>query len=154
MNRQRQTNDDGCRHRRDLYRRQPVYREEWLEDGLFLVDARSIEVEEAAREAADKTLGTASKGYMDRVIGSEEDLERYRENRGISGFEDHDYPTLDEVLVGDMPGRESDDETIYYHNRSAAIQFASVGNLVYERATERGLGTVVPLDWFQQDIRD
>ncbi|MFB6096963.1 MAG: hypothetical protein ABEJ74_06210 [Haloferacaceae archaeon] len=133
---------------------QPVYRREWLEDGLFLVDVRSIEVEDAAVEAADRVLGTAREGYMDRVIGSESDRQRYQEHRGVSGFEDHDYPTLDEVLVGDAPGRRDDDETIFYHNRSAGIQFASVGNLVYERATEAGRGTAVPLEWFQQDIRD
>lgn len=72
----------------------------------------------------------------------------------MSGFQDHDYRTLDEVIAGDVPGRQDDEETIYYHNRSAGIQFASVGNLVYERAIEAGEGTEVPLDWFQQDIRD
>lgn len=133
---------------------EPVYREEWLEDGLFLVDVRSIEVEDDAAEAADRVLGTAREGYMNRVIGSDADQERYMSNRGVSGFEDHDYPTLDEVLAGEAPGRQSDSETIYYHNRSAGIQFAAVGDLVYEAASEAGLGTEIPIEWFQQDIRN
>jgi len=133
---------------------QPVFREAWLSEGLFLVDVRSVEVEPAAVEAADRTVGTTTDGYLSRGIGDEADLERFRTNRGVSGFAEHDYPTLAEVLVGDAPGRQADDETIYYHNRSAGLQFAAVGNLVYERATEAGLGTAIPLAWFQQDIRD
>lgn len=133
---------------------QPVYRREWLEDGLFLVDVRSIEVEPAAVAGADRTFGTATEGYMDRSIGSAEDVERYRNLRGVSGFERHEYPTLDEVITDPSIGRQSADETVYYHNRSAGIQFAAVGNLVYERATEAGLGTAVPIEWFQQDIRN
>ena len=133
---------------------QPVYQAEWLEDGLFLVDVRSIEVHPDAVAAADRTFGTATEGYMDKGIGSEEDLEFYRSQRGVSGFERHDYPTLDAVLTDPDLGRQSDDETIYYHNRSAGLQFAAVGNLVYDRAIERDLGTEIPLAWFQQDIRN
>ena len=133
---------------------QPVYEADWLEDGLFLCDVRSIEVGEEAVEAADRTVGTATDGYMDRVIGTEADRERYRSHRGESGFQRHDYTTIDEVVNDPGLGRRSDDETIYYHNRSAGIQFACVGNLVYEAAREAGLGTEIPIEWFQQDIRN
>jgi ornithine cyclodeaminase/alanine dehydrogenase-like protein (mu-crystallin family) len=133
---------------------QPVYHADWLEDGLFLVDVRSIEVAPDAVSASDATFGTATDGYMDRGIGSPDDLARFRNLRGVSGFQRHDYPTLDEVLTDPDLGRSDDDETIYYHNRSAGIQFASVGDLVYDRATQAGLGTAIPIEWFQQDIRD
>ena len=133
---------------------QAVFREEWLSEGLFLVDVRSVEVEATAREAADRVAGTTRAGYTNQIIGSDEVRERYERHRGESGFAEHDYPTLDEVLVGDAPGRESDEEVVYYHNRSAGIQFASVGNVTYEAATEAGLGMEVPLSWFQQNVRD
>lgn len=58
------------------------------------------------------------------------------------------------MLTGEGAGRQAADETIVYDNISAGIQFAAVGNLVYERAEERDLGVEIPLSWFQQDIRN
>lgn len=134
--------------------REPIYRREWLEDGMFLVDVRANEVGDDTAAAADRVFTTARDGFTTRMIGSESEKRRYEQTRGAKGFGDFDYPTIDEVLAGDVSGRQSEDEAIYYFNRSAGVQFASVGNLVYERALEADLGTAVPLDWFQQDIRN
>ena len=58
------------------------------------------------------------------------------------------------MIVGEIPGRESDTESIYFDNNSAGLQFAAVGRVVYEAAKEQGLGMEIPMDWFQQDIRN
>ncbi|MFB6359284.1 MAG: hypothetical protein ABEJ96_09900, partial [Thiohalorhabdaceae bacterium] len=65
---------------------------------------------------------------------------------------DHDtaFPTLGDLLTGRAAGRRHDSEVVYFDNRAAGIQFAAVGDLVYERARERDLGVEIPLSWFQQ----
>ena len=63
-------------------------------------------------------------------------------------------PYLAEVIAGEIPGRENDTESIYFDNNSAGLQFAAVGRVVYDKAKEMGLGMQIPMDWFQQDIRN
>ena len=58
------------------------------------------------------------------------------------------------MIAGDVSGRESDTETIYFDNNSAGLQFAAVGRVVYDKAKEQGLGMEIPMAWFQQDIRN
>jgi ornithine cyclodeaminase/alanine dehydrogenase-like protein (mu-crystallin family) len=61
---------------------------------------------------------------------------------------------LANVIAGDIQGRDSDTQSIYYDNNSAGLQFAAVGRVVYEKAREAGLGMKIPMEWFQQDIRN
>lgn len=134
---------------------EPVFRSEWLEDGLFLVDVRSKEIGADVVSSVDRVLGTVTEGYQHRVIGTDEERQTYYDHRGTGGgYRDREYTTLPKVLTTPSLRRRSRDETIYYSNRSAGVQFAAVANLVYERALEGGLGVTVPLDWFQQSIRD
>ena len=69
-------------------------------------------------------------------------------------YTNRNHTTLSEVLAGEKPGRENDAQTTLHHNFSAAIQFAAVGYLVYRYAKDNGLGHELPLEWFQQDIRN
>ncbi len=43
---------------------------------------------------------------------------------------------------------------MFYDNNSAGLQFAAVGRVVYDQAKELGLGMNIPMEWFQQDIRN
>lgn len=134
--------------------KRPVYDPEWLEAGAFLIDVSPSEIGDDTLEAVDTAFTTAPEPYVERAIGGEAHRERYRTTRGSRRYRELPYPTLAEVLVGDVPGRRADDETIYYNNRSAGVQFAALADLVHRRATERGLGTEIPLGWFQQDVRN
>ncbi len=58
------------------------------------------------------------------------------------------------MIAGEVAGREGDTESIYYDNNSAGLQFAAVGRVVYDKAKEAGLGMHIPMEWFQQDIRN
>lgn len=132
---------------------QPVYEAEWLSPGTFLVNVRNVEIPAAAVEAADRRIATTNRAYRTEILGSDEERAAYEE-KADHGDQDTDFPTLGAVLAGNAPGRRDDDESIFFDNRAVGIQFAAVADLVYERAVDRGLGTAVPLEWFQQGVRN
>lgn len=133
--------------------RTPVYEAEWLSPGAFVTNTMPTELTDEAYAAADRVVTTDNRPFQRYVIGDDEDDRRYTE-RAPEWFEKRDYETLGDVLTGESAGRRTDDEVIVYDNAPAGIQFAVVGNLVYERARERGLGVEIPLSWFQQDVRN
>jgi len=138
--------------------RVPVYKSEmlkWHRPGAFLVRCRPDEMDDATFQAVDKIFVNATEGYTDLIIGSEQDRARRPTNREYRRrYNKTSYPKLASVISGEVPGRETDSETIFYHNTSAGLQFAAVGRLVYERAKAAGLGIKIPIEWFLQDIRN
>lgn len=137
--------------------RTPVYDHELLEPGQFLVDCKSCEMDEETFDTVDRVFTGDRRPNSEYVIGTsaekanrpdKTDAIQRREYRASS------FPTIDELIVGESPGRLHGDETIFYRNRSAGLQFAAIGNLLYEEAVDRRLGTEIPLGWFQQNIRD
>lgn len=132
----------------------PVYDADWMEPGQTLINVHPKEMPQAVYEDADKVLTTIQEGVLDYVAGDEERRDAQMPVEYHRGTVPNPYPTIDELLTGQADGRESDDETILYHNMSCGIQFAAIGNLVHERAAEAELGTAIPLEWFQQRIRN
>ena len=121
----------------------------------FLVRCRPDEMDDATFQAVDKIFVNATEGYTDLIIGSEQDRARRPTNKEYRRrYNPTTYPKLAKVISREVPGRETDSETIFYHNTSAGLQFAAVGRLVYERAKAAGLGVNIPIDWFLQDIRN
>ena len=60
---------------------------------------------------------------------------------------------LGQVLIGENPGRKSDDEIIYYKsNTGVGIQFAAAGAVIYEECKKKGLGRELPTEWFGADL--
>lgn len=51
---------------------------------------------------------------------------------------------LGQVVAGDRPGRQRDDERILFWHRGLATSDIAVGQVMYERAVERGIGTLLP----------
>jgi alanine dehydrogenase len=51
------------------------------------------------------------------------------------------------------PGREKDDEIVFFQSEGMGTQFAAVAANIYETARERGLGQELPREWFLQTIR-
>jgi alanine dehydrogenase len=51
---------------------------------------------------------------------------------------------IGQVVIGDRPGRERDDERILFWHRGLATSDIAVGHLMLERAQERGIGTLLP----------
>jgi alanine dehydrogenase len=51
---------------------------------------------------------------------------------------------IGQVVIGERPGRERDDERILFWHRGLATSDIAVGHLMLERAQERGIGTLLP----------
>lgn len=54
---------------------------------------------------------------------------------------EHVYAEIGQIVTGEYPGRERDDETIVFWHRGFAISDIVLGHLAYRRALEAGLGT-------------
>ena len=57
--------------------------------------------------------------------------------------DEHIYGEIGEVVAGLKPGRESDDERILFWHKGFAISDIVLGHLAYEKARERGVGTML-----------
>jgi ornithine cyclodeaminase/alanine dehydrogenase-like protein (mu-crystallin family) len=138
--------------------RVPVYNVEMLNaqrPGATVIRCRVDEIDEPVLEAVDKIFGNQQESYTELMIGSQQERDRLPRNKEYRRrYERNDYPYLAQVIAGDVPGRESATESIYFDNNSAGLQFAAVGRVVYEKAKEQGLGMEIPMDWFHQDIRN
>ena len=53
-----------------------------------------------------------------------------------------------------MSRTSRDQITLYLNSGNQGLQFAAVGEVVYRKAKEQGLGRELPTEWFLQDIRD
>jgi len=138
--------------------RLPVYNVEMLEaqkPGAFFIRCRLDEIDEPVLHAVDKIFCNGKEPYTEYVIGSPEERARRPSNQQYRRrYKRMDNPVLAEVISGRQPGRTSSTESIYFDNNSAGLQFAAVGRVVYEKAKEGSLGIHIPMDWFQQDIRN
>ncbi len=59
--------------------------------------------------------------------------------------ESHIYAELGEIIVGEKPPRESDEEITLFKSNGLAIQDVATAKLVYDRAVQQGIGTEVEL---------
>ena len=55
------------------------------------------------------------------------------------------HAELGEIIVGDKPGRETDDEIILLNPMGMAIDDIACAKAILQRAEDRGIGTVLPL---------
>ncbi len=66
--------------------------------------------------------------------------------------DEHIYGEIGEVVAGIKPGRESQDERILFWHKGFAISDIMIGNLAYQKAKEKGIGTVLPYYSRPQDM--
>lgn len=135
--------------------RVPIFSAEWLAPGMHLVNVRPDETDDETFQKADLVVSTTNLSFTEYLIGTEEERKRrpmdaaYRRR-----YKPTNFPTLPDVVAGKTPGRTSAQQITFHHNLSAGLQFAAVGYLVYSYAKENKLGRELPLEWFQQDIRN
>ncbi len=61
---------------------------------------------------------------------------------------EHVYSEIGEIVAGLKPGRESQQERILFWHKGFAVSDIMLGNLAYQKARERGIGT--PLSYYKQ----
>lgn len=65
-------------------------------------------------------------------------------DEGLIGEEDI-HAEIGEVVNGDRPGRESDDEIIFFKSVGVAVQDAAIAPVILKAAEARGIGTLAEL---------
>jgi ornithine cyclodeaminase len=120
---------------------EPVLRREWLRPGAHVNAVGSSGT--WARELDAETVAAASL-FVDRRESALNESGEYRAavDAGAIGPE-HILAELGEVLVGDHPGRRSDDELTLFKSLGLAVEDLAAAELVVERARAEGAGTEV-----------
>lgn len=160
----------------------PVYDADWIEPGMHVTNLGRREMPDAAMAKFDVVIRQGTAGLQMKqterfqaerglspaafIGGTEEEMLRIpakNPNPGFGGddpeFSDRgrggDKPDIAALMEGRAAGRTSPEQTTYYRNvGNQGLQFSSVGQVVYEKAVEQGLGRRLPIEWFTQDIRD
>jgi alanine dehydrogenase len=118
---------------------QPLLRTEWIGAGALVVPYGTV-------SAVELSLTT----IMDKIVV--DDWEQCRQGRfgalrphverGLLS-EDNLHAELGQIVAGGKSGRERDDERVLFWHRGLATTDLAVGHLLYARAVQRGVGTVL-----------
>ncbi len=117
----------------------PLLKAEWVKPGAFYSHVGGWEDEYAVVEQSDKIVCDDWKTVTHRT----QTLSRmYKE--GLLG--NHDlYADLHELVSGDKPGRESEDERIYFNAVGLSFLDVAIALTMYRRASEAGVGLALEL---------
>lgn len=117
----------------------PLLKAAWVKPGSFYSHIGGWEDEYAVAENADKIVCDD----WDTVMHRTQTLSRMY-NEGL--ITDHDiHADLHDIVSGHKPGRESDDERVYFNAVGLAYLDVAIGLAMYRRALEEGAGTKLRL---------
>ncbi len=115
----------------------PIIRAGWIKKGAFYAHVAGWEDEYGVPLMADKIVCDNWSSVKHRT----QTLSRlYKMGR----LADNDiYCDLDKLLTGSLPGREGDDEFIYFNAVGLSFVDVALANRIYKTCLEKGLGTTV-----------
>lgn len=105
----------------------PILRADWIKKGAFYCHVGGLEDEYGVALKADKIVCDSWSDLKHR--GSPTIAHMYRD--GLLGDDDI-YAELTEILSGEKPGRESDDEFIYFNSIGMAFTDMYVSHAMYQ----------------------
>jgi alanine dehydrogenase len=118
---------------------EPLVRTEWIEPGTLTVPYGTMSaVELSLTSVMDKIVVDDWEQCRQGRFGSL----RAHVERGLLS-EDNLHAELGQIVAGARSGREREDERILFWHRGLATTDLAVGQLLYERAAERGVGTLL-----------
>jgi len=118
---------------------EPLVRTEWIEPGALVVPYGTVSaVELSLTEIMDKIVVDDWQQCRQGRFGSL----RPHVERGLLS-EENLHAELGQIVAGSRSGRERHDERILFWHRGLATTDLAVGHLLYERALEAGVGTVL-----------
>jgi alanine dehydrogenase len=122
--------------------RTPFLRPEHVRPGTFIA---AVGADSADKQELDARLVARSKLVVD-VLGQCAAIgELHHALDAQLMTVERVHAELGQVIAGKRAGRESDDEVIVFDSTGTALQDAASAALVYERAVERGAGTLIAL---------
>jgi ornithine cyclodeaminase/alanine dehydrogenase-like protein (mu-crystallin family) len=119
--------------------RDPVLRGEWLQPGALVCAVGANDPRR--RELDNVVLERAAFVCCDSIENAKResgDLIEPVEAGVLDWLEVHE---LQEVVAGELPGRQADDDIVVFKSNGLAAWDVAVGAVVLERARERGVGT-------------
>jgi alanine dehydrogenase len=119
---------------------EPILRTDWIAPGALVIPYGTMSaVELSLTSIMDKVYvddwGQCSRGRFGAL--------RAHIEQGLV-TEETIAGEIGQVVIGERPGRERDDERILFWHRGLATSDIAVGHLMLERAQERGIGTLLP----------
>ena len=131
----------------------PVLFGEWLKPGVHVSGIKRFEVDDAVFKRSDFTVVHVKEGKGPNYASTNAPKDEIPYMKGdpfdVQGMDR--MPELAEVISGQHPGRESDEQiTFFMNNIGIGIQFAASAFIVYQRALECGIGREIPSDIFLQ----
>jgi len=135
---------------------QPVFDGSWLEPGQLVTTIANTDGVHRRTEADGTTMMRS-----DLIVLNNKETAITNQQRELldliegGQFGWNKVCELGQVLTGDHPGRQSEQQIIYYKsNTGVGIQFAAAGALIYEACKKRGLGKELPSEWFGADLSE
>ena len=127
---------------------EPVFDSQWLINGTHVSFLQDREVDDLLLKKADIIATDARQRVTDWVMGQTAP----RESFGRFNYEAfNNVYELGQIIVGAAPGRGSERQITVFRAPGVGIQFASVGQCVFEEAKRRRLGREIPTDWFLEE---
>ena len=119
--------------------RDPVLRGEWLQPGAVVCAVGANDPRRA--RARQRVLERAAFVCCDSIENAKResgDLIEPVEAGVLDWLEVHE---LQEVVAGELPGRQADDDIVVFKSNGIAAWDVAIGRVALERARERGVGT-------------
>lgn len=117
----------------------PFIKAEWIQKGCLMVNMSGYEMEDCCVEMADKVVVDFWETVKHRLHATVAHL------ADEGKFPDEKlYAEIGELVGGKKPGRESEDETIYFNAVGAGILDLAVAARCYHNAVAQNRGTKVP----------
>ena len=134
----------------------PIFFQKWVEPGMHLSSIKKPEIEPDAIRASHKVAIHTHDTAPILVVAKGANFQEDTKDAGWNAANKIDfkkYPNLPQLIAGQAPGRQSDDEvTCFLNNLGLGYQFAAAGSVIYKRAKEQNVGIGLPTDWFTETV--
>jgi ornithine cyclodeaminase len=120
---------------------EPIVKNAWMKEGSLFIHIGSY-----VEQEYDVVLNS------DKIVVDDWEVVKHRKTPVLARMYDEGlikdediYANLDEIVAGKKPGRENDEERIFYAPIGMAHEDMAVASMVYERAKKEGIGQVLRL---------
>ena len=118
---------------------EPFIKGEWLKKGALIMNMADYEVDNNCIKRSDKVVVDYWENVKHRMISTVALM--WKDGQ----FKDSDlYAEIGEIVNGSKPGRENDDEIIYFNAVGAGIMDIAVTARCYKNAVQEGKGIKLP----------
>jgi len=121
---------------------QPIVEAAWVSAGLHVTSVGADDPQKT--ELAPEVFGKADKVVIDSLKALETKQLRAAFDKGILTAH-RMLPTIGEIILETLPGRENDQEITIFHSAGVTVQDAMIALSIYRAACDRGIGTSISI---------